>query len=484
MNTILGLVFFAVALPAASFDTASIKPSPPGSEGSSSKSDAGWITMRNVTLRRCIIIAYQIRREDRILGGPKWLDEKHYDIDARAEHPDARIMNMLQALLADRFQLVLHTEKRSLQGFALIVTKSGMKAKPSPPDTPANRLNSTNGGRGRMDASALSMEDLANRLVGYLNMPVMDATGLPGYFDFGLRWNPEDAQADAPPSNGPDERSLFTALQEQLGLKLEPRKVPTDMLVDRSRGIAIGELNMRILLTGALFAVALLQAASFEAASIKPSEAATGSGSGIDSDNGLLRGHNVTLMRCIVGAYGVPEAQVLDGPKWIGETRFDITAKSDHPAGDAELMTMLQSLLADRFKLALHHDARTISGYALTVAKGGIKAKVSDAGGHSTTSGSRGRIDAVGCPMSRLIIRLSAALGVPVTDMTDDKRSFDFTLQWVPEDVQMKTGAPSDSSSGPSLFTALQEQLGLKLEARKLPLEVLVIDHAELPSEN
>ena len=165
--------------------------------------------------------------------------------------------------------------------------------------------------------------------------------------------------------------------------------------------------------------VALLQAASFEAASIKPSEAATGSSSGIDSDNGLLRGHNVTLMRCIIGAYGVPEAQVLDGPKWIGETRFDITAKADHPAGDAELMTMLQSLLADRFKLALHHDTRTISGYALTVAKGGIKAKVSDAGGQSSTNGSRSRIDAVGCPMSRLIIRLSAALGVPVTDMTN-----------------------------------------------------------------
>jgi uncharacterized protein (TIGR03435 family) len=68
--------------------------------------------------------------------------------------------------------------------------------------------------------------------------------------------------------------------------------------------------------------------------------------------------------------------------------------------------------------------------------------------------------------------------------MTNDKRSFDFTLQWVPEDVQMKTGASADASTGPSLFTALQEQLGLKLEARKLPLDVLVIDHAEPPSEN
>jgi uncharacterized protein (TIGR03435 family) len=232
---ILALLATAAMLQSASFDSASIKPSPPGSEGSSSHSDAGWITMRNVTLRRCIMIAYRIRREDRILGGPKWLDEKHYDIDARAEHPAGGIMNMLQSLLAERFQLVLHSETRSLPGYALLVTRNGMKAKPSPPDTPANMLNTTSGGRGRMDASALSMEGLAARLVGYLNAPVMDATGLPGYFDFGLRWNPDDSQTDGPPSNGPDGPSLFTALQEQLGLKLEPRKVPTDLLiVDRA----------------------------------------------------------------------------------------------------------------------------------------------------------------------------------------------------------------------------------------------------------
>lgn len=177
------------------------------------------------------MIAYRIRPEDRILGGPKWLDEKHYDIDARAEHPDGGIMNMLQALLAERFHLSLHNETRLLPGYALVITKSGMKARRSAPDTPANRLNTTNGSRGRMDASALSMEALAARLVGYLNARVMDATGLPGYFDFGLRWNPDDSQADGPPSNGPDGPSLFTALQEQLGLKLEPRKVPTDMLI-------------------------------------------------------------------------------------------------------------------------------------------------------------------------------------------------------------------------------------------------------------
>ncbi len=183
------------------------------------------------------MIAYRIRPEDRILGGPKWLDEKHYDIDARAEHPDGGIMNMLQALLADRFHLTLHHETRPLSGFALTVARGGAKMKVSPVGTDTVKPNTRtgvpgpDGSRGRMDASALSMEALAARLVGYLNAPVMDATGLPGYFDFGLRWNPDDSQADGPPSNGPDGPSLFTALQEQLGLKLEPRKVPTDMLI-------------------------------------------------------------------------------------------------------------------------------------------------------------------------------------------------------------------------------------------------------------
>jgi len=227
------LLTAVLALQAASFDAASIKPSSPDATGSNSHADAGLITMRNVTLRRCIMIAYRIRPEDRILGGPKWMDEKHYDIDARTDHPDPKtgIIPLLQSLLAERFQLTLHPETRALPGYAITLSKNGMKARLSAPDTPANQLNTTNGGRGRMDASALSMQGLAQRLESLLNAPVMDATGLPGYFDFTLRWNPDDAQADAPPSNGPDGPSLFTALQEQVGLKLEARKVPTDMLV-------------------------------------------------------------------------------------------------------------------------------------------------------------------------------------------------------------------------------------------------------------
>ena len=225
----------------------------------------------------------------------------------------------------------------------------------------------------------------------------------------------------------------------------------------------------------------LLQAASFDAASIKPSAAAPGS-SGINTNNGYMHAYNVTLRRCIAGAYGITEDQVIGGPKWISENRYDITARGT----GADTEDMLRALLSDRFRLVMHPQTETRSGYALTVAKDGIKAAVSviPPGGPSTTNSSRTRIEAKLCSMPVLARKLAAVLGQPVVDETQESRSFDFVLQWAPDEVMSKAYAGSDAASGPSLFTAVQEQLGLKLEARKVPVDVLVIDRAELPSEN
>jgi uncharacterized protein (TIGR03435 family) len=243
---------------------------------------------------------------------------------------------------------------------------------------------------------------------------------------------------------------------------------------------------MRIALRGVFFAALVLQAASFDAASIKPSDAPNGNSSGIDTDNGLLRAQNVTLKRCINGAYGLPEAQILGGPKWIDELRYEIVAKTSEHAGENGLMVMLQDLLADRFQLKLHHETRTVSGYELTLAKGGVKASPSEPGTDSATDTSKrgGRMDAKACSMSRLALKLADILGAPVSDATNASGKFNFSLRWVPDDLQAKPGASSDAPAGPSLFTALQEQLGVRLEARKVPVDVLVIDQAELPSEN
>jgi len=239
---------------------------------------------------------------------------------------------------------------------------------------------------------------------------------------------------------------------------------------------------VRIVPSALLLTTLLLKAASFEVATIKPADPGAGGSSGEDGREGRLRVYNVTLKRCIRYAYAIAEDQIVGGPKWIDNLRYDIVAKADHPTGEPELLRMLQSLLANRFKLEFHHESRSLPGYALTAVKGGIKAQASDPNRHSGANGGRGFIDAVASPLSELTIRLSALLGRPVVDMTGETRKFDFHLRWTPDDTQ--TGADSATPDGPSLFTALQEQLGLKLDSRKVPVDVLVVDRAELPSDN
>jgi uncharacterized protein (TIGR03435 family) len=236
---------------------------------------------------------------------------------------------------------------------------------------------------------------------------------------------------------------------------------------------------MRIFLSGLLFVVLVQRPASFDVATIK--RAVPSAASGEDGRNGVLKMWNVSLKRCIGYAYNIPEDQILGGPKWIDELRYDILAKVDHSVDEPELLKMLQPLLADRFKLKLHQETRLMPGYILTVAKGGIKATVADPNRHSGGNGGRGFIDSRAGQLSGLTIRLTTLLGRPVLDMTGDKRKFDFHLQWNPEETLPGGGSASDY---PSLITALQEQLGLKLESKKVNADILVVDQAELPSEN
>jgi uncharacterized protein (TIGR03435 family) len=231
-----------------------------------------------------------------------------------------------------------------------------------------------------------------------------------------------------------------------------------------------------ILIVAAVFApaAALAQTAApaFEVASIKVSTAAPGSASGIRSDTGRIAGRNVTLRGCVHSAYDIPEAQIFGGPRWVDEERYDIDAKAPGPAGDHEMMTMLQSLLAERFKLAIHRETRPLPGYALVAGKNGLTAKRSKPGTLSVTSSSRRSIDAAGCSMERLAAKLAGILHAPVADLTGIAGDFDFKLEWTPDELQ--TG----------VFAALEEQLGLKLEGRKVPVETIVIDSAAKPSEN
>jgi uncharacterized protein (TIGR03435 family) len=219
----------------------------------------------------------------------------------------------------------------------------------------------------------------------------------------------------------------------------------------------------------------------FEVASIKPSNA-DASSSGIDSGKGRIHGYNVTLKRCIMGAYGVGPNQIIGGPDWLDSERFEITAKAEEPVGVSVLNTMLQALLADRFKLALHREMKQIDAYIIELRNEAPKLEKGDGKGATTQNG-RGNLVATNATMDRFAEILSRQMDRPIVNHTGLEGLFNITLKWTPAGA---TTAKPDAAAidGPSIFTAIQEQLGLRLRAQKVPVEVLVIDHAEKPTEN
>jgi len=237
------------------------------------------------------------------------------------------------------------------------------------------------------------------------------------------------------------------------------------------------------LLAGRVFAQPT-PAPAFDAASIKPNHANDGNSSW-HSRTGSIDMRNQSLRGLIRIAYHVKDYQVAGGPNWLDAEHYDIVARSPGPAKDAELELMLRTLLADRFQLAFHKESKLFPGYALMVAKKGFKlTPVEDAGSHSTSS-RKGHLTAQRTSIARLAEFLANNLGMPVEDMTGLTGVFNFELDWTPDNTQAAAKPDSEfAEPGPSLFTALQEQLGLRLETRKIPAEVLVIDWAERPSEN
>jgi uncharacterized protein (TIGR03435 family) len=224
----------------------------------------------------------------------------------------------------------------------------------------------------------------------------------------------------------------------------------------------------------------------FEVASIKPVLAGQGNGASRGkSGNGRLTMGSVTLKRCIMGAYGVGPNQILGGPAWLDADHYEIIAEAGQSVGDAVLMTMLQSLLAERFKLAIHRETKKMQAFVLEIAKNGSKLERTE-NGESTTENGRGLIDAKTITMNRFAEVLSRQMDLPVVNHTGLEGIFNLKLRWTPESATpIKPGADGLAmESWPSILTAIQEQLGLRLRSRKTPIEVLVIDHAERPSEN
>jgi uncharacterized protein (TIGR03435 family) len=237
----------------------------------------------------------------------------------------------------------------------------------------------------------------------------------------------------------------------------------------------------------------------FEVTIVKPSKSGE-SGSHSSFQGGRFIASNVFLKNVMqYQAYGIPEMRIVGGPKWLGSERFDIEAKTDDAVArqlqtaDRDQRTrlmqgMFQQLLAERFKLAVHWETRELPVYALVVAAGkGVLQPAKHPENGASTSSSRGEYSAESITMEELARSLtqefSGELGRVILDRTGIEGRYDVALKWTPDSGQ----APADNGAaeaGPSLFTAIQEQVGLKLESSKGPVQVLVIDHVEMPTAN
>ena len=226
------------------FEVTSVKPNNSGDTNSSTGGRGGNFRATNVTLRRLIIYAYRLR-EFQLAGGPGWLTVDRFDIQARApENAKADNPAMTRALLKDRFKLVAHTETREEQIYALVVARadgrlgSAMKpstrdCQPAQPGAPsACGMNvSTSDSGGRLTATGQSVASLAAALGSFgLSRMVFDRTRLTGNFDFELQWTPDNLRSAAASPAG-DSPSIFAALQEQLGLRLESQRGPVEFLI-------------------------------------------------------------------------------------------------------------------------------------------------------------------------------------------------------------------------------------------------------------
>jgi uncharacterized protein (TIGR03435 family) len=297
-----------------------------------------------------------------------------------------------------------------------------------------------------------------------------------------------------------------------------------------------------MLITGAIFAQSPETKRSFEVASIKPNTSGTnfvrmgGPGGG----NGRFNGENVTLRMLLQNAYRIRDFQIVGGPAWISTDRWNVEAKAEDgsippPTGPPDPNTpnpmslMLQSLLEDRFQLKVHKETRELPIYTLSVGKDGSKLKAVDApprptpgqaapapppppppaGGGLPTNFAPppglmmmmpGGMAGSAMTMAQIINVLSGQLARTVVDKTELKGYYDVRLQFAPESAPggaLGFGGPAGGPGGapvpppgasdplgPSIFTAVQEQLGLKLESTKGPVDVIVIDSVQKPTEN
>jgi uncharacterized protein (TIGR03435 family) len=245
----------------------------------------------------------------------------------------------------------------------------------------------------------------------------------------------------------------------------------------------------------------------FEVASVKANKSGNQLQGIAVPGGGRFTATNVPLRSLITAAYRLQDYQLLDLPAWASSERYDIAAKTEENIGGASIWPLVRTLLEDRFQLNSHTETRDFPLYALVVSKPGRLAeserscappppgppsppeagKLACGGMFMFPNGANGiRINGAKAPIEPLLGLLSRLTGRPVLNKTGLAGKYDIDLQFAADPNQSVAAqeAPPADANGSSLFTALQDQLGLKLESQKGPVEVLIVDHVERPSEN
>jgi uncharacterized protein (TIGR03435 family) len=510
---------------------------------------SGRYELRFATMLDLIRTAYGVDPE-KVLGGPSWLEMDRFDVFAKTpagSTAESRKL-MLQALLADRFKLVVHTDSKPMAAFALTAGKrpqlkeadgsgeTGCKftvqntpAPPPPGGAPAGPIelpvilytchNTT------MAAFADGMLSMAGAGQYFNNRLVVDQTELKGAWDFSLKFTPKIPAGI--PTTG-ENIPIFDAVDKQLGLKLEPSTVPMPVIVVDSVNQKPTDNSPDVTKSFPPLPT------EFDVAEIKPAAPSGDGGRGRaqpEIKNGRIYVPGITLKNLIMIAWDLNGDERLAGaPKWLDTDRFDVIAKapdgvaigdltpqrSSVPLNLDALRPMIRALVVERFKLVVHTEDRPLPAYTLTAAKPKLK-KADPAsrtkwqeGAATDSKDTRNANPALGrlvtcqnvtmAQFAKMLPGIAPGyLRTEVADATGLEGGWDFTFSFSPAGVlQMGGGQSGDGGAGAagvpeastpngalSLFDALTRELGLKLEMQKRPLPVLVIDHVEQkPTDN
>ena len=472
-------------------------------------SSSGRYEIHNATMVDLIRTAYTVD-EYKILGGPSWIEYDRFDIIAKVPPGNGQevLKPMLRALLIERFNLQVHNGTEPVSVLALTLGKGKLKMKESggAGDEGCHRL-TIRSPMINLSCHNITMEEFAaglKTLAGeYIPSLVMDSTGLKGAWDFDLKFTPYEQISP----RGHGGISLSDAIDQQVGLKLEPRQLPADVMM-------VENVNSKPTDNSPDIDAKLPPSppAEFEFASIKPAAADTRHKPlqlGVLPGGGVQFGPN-SLKELVAAAWNLNlDDEIAGAPKWLDSTLFYINAKvprslvpdNGGPSLE-EIAPELQALLKDRFKMEVHFEDRLVPAYTLVVTKPKLKkADPSIRARCTNTAQGRGLVTENGLfPAARLIIcqnitmsQLAEQIQIlspthihPVIDATGLNGGWDFSFTFDPAAIRPINWSfdPLNDPERTTIFKAV-EPLGLRLEAQKRSYPVMVIDHIEQkPTDN